>query len=596
MNTINILIENYEKITILLVIIFMFIAFLRSRWRYDIISIVALFALTILGLLPADQLFLGFVDPIVIIIISMLIISKALINAGLVDVMIRAISPFDRFASVQLFILLLTVSFASAFIFNIGALALTIPIAIKIARKKGISPSAFILPLAFAAHMGGYMTLIGNAPNLIVSRVRFEQGFEAFKMFDFSPVGISITLVSTLFMAFVGWRIVPKRNSASQEVNSQEKNYLSEVHVPITSPFVGQSIENLQNRVKMDFVIHRIIRGDKRIPHPSKFMVINSGDVLVVQADTDVLTALIDFGKISLLPLDNQEIRESEKDLETSEVIVSKESTMIGKNARQINLNGNYGVSLLAIHRDGEKIKSDLQNTEFRSGDVLLIQGVGNSVAALLNEAEWYSLSGRNFRVNPSRITAALLVFGVSIAISVFNFFPIHLLFSATALILVFMNYVPVNKLYSNIDGALVVLIGAMVQIGIVFEQTGLANDAASLILSLADCVTPLFMLGIILVISMWMSDLLNNVTVGVLMAPIAVLVANGLGASIDPFLIAVAIGAGSSYLTPVGHQANILVMNVGGYKFSDYWKLGLPLQILIVIVALPVIAFIWPL
>jgi di/tricarboxylate transporter len=592
-----VLIPLYPKFAVTLVLLCMLVALLWGRWRYDLIALTALFAVVILGILPAEEVFLGFVHPVVVTVVSMLIISRALINAGIVDLITRKLAFFERFISLQLFVLLSLVAFVSAFIESVGALALFIPIAIRIAKRKGISPAALLLPVAFASHVGGYMTLIGAAPNLVIANARELATGVPFGMFDFSPVGVFLGIGGIFFMSFIGWRLVPKRISSAEVVSGEGKSYVTELSVTKDSPYVGKTLETLSLAVKDHFAVYAVIRNKRRIPYPSAYLTIAPRDVLVVQTDSEVLTTLIDVGGFRVVAPKAQDIPDPTLEpVEIVEAIVPPESSQLGKTPWDLHLTRVYGVSLLALHREGRSIETRIQNTPLISGDVLLLQGAHEKINTLLSNAGWYPLQEREFRFNPTRMTGAVLIFGGAVGISTVGLIDTHLIFAGAALVLAYMNYIPMKRLYENIDGAVVILLGAMLQLGRLFEETGMAQVVADGFLSISDHVTPFVMLGVILVGTMLISELLNSATVAVLMAPIAVLVAQGLGVSVDPFLIAVAIGAGSSYLTPFGSQVNLLVMNVGGYRFGDYWRLGLPMQIIIASSALPLIVHFWPL
>ncbi len=570
-----------EQIIISVIIITTLIFFIWGRWRYDVVALLALFTVTFLGLLSIEEMFLGFVHPVVVLIIAMLLMSNALINSGAIDFIGRHLKFANYHYILQLFILLLFTVFLSAFVNSMGALAFVIPIGLRMARQTGVSFSIFLMPLAFASHFGGSMTLVGSASNIIVSGIRAQE-IAPFGFFDFMPVAFPIAIISILFIVIVGWRLVPKREGVFSE-NSFLKNYVTELKILENSPAIGKTLKEFQDFSKEHFAIFAVVRGKKYIFEPSSSFVLKKEDVIVVEAEMSCLEVLISIAKLEIVykkPFEDDKKHTDE--LEISEVVISGSSFLIGETAKDFDLHNNYQINFLALHRAGKRIKKRLKAIRLKEGDVLIIQGKKEKIDRFARAFGLLSLRKKDFHFEGKKESALLasFIFGLSILFSVIGVFPVHFVFIFGAMIMGMAGLVSFKKTYSSIDFSVIVLIAVMLQLGDIFYKTGAASSFAEILL-LFEGISPEVALGIILLLSIWLSDILSNVTVAVLLAPVSFSIAQQLGVSVDPFLIAVAIGSGSSYLTPLGHQSNIFVMGMGGYKFGDYWKLGLPLELI---------------
>jgi di/tricarboxylate transporter len=584
-----------DQIIISGVIIATLVFFITGKWRYDIVALLSLFTVAAFGLIPLDDVFLGFVDPVVVLIVAMLVISNAFVASGAIDFIAKSLKFTGSNPVFQLVVLSTFTAFLSAFINSMGALAFVIPIAIKMARQSNTSLSLFLMPLAFASHFGGGVTLIGSVSNIIISGFRAEESVP-FGFFDFAPVALPISLISIAFIALIGWRLTPKRESALSQEGSLG-GYITEVKVLEGSPVIGKTIEEFYVFCKEYFGVFALIRNESFIPDPSPFTIIKEGDVLALEIGADSLESVTVTAKMELLH--KKPIKDSEeylKNLEITEVVVSKDSPLIGETVKDHNLRDSYRVNLLALRRSDLKIRERIGDIQLRSGDVLIIQGHPQRISKFIKRFDLLLLKERDFNFDGKKESAvfASLIFLGAILISVFSSLPIHIIFAGAALIMVSIGLISPLKMYKSVDFSMVVLIAVMIQLGVVFYETGAASSLASLFF-LVESVSPEIALAVILLASILFSDILSNVTVAVLLAPVALSVANTFGVSPDPFFMAVAIGSGSSYLTPIGHQSNIFVMGMGGYKFKDYWKLGLPLEIITFVVGFFLILHFWP-
>jgi len=575
------------------------VLFVWGRWRYDLVALFALLVVTITGLVPAGEAFLGFGHPAVITVAAVLVVSRALFNSGMVDYIVRLMGQAGDNPLTQLAVLVIAVTVCSGFMNNIGALALFMPVAIRMARKGGVSPSLYLMPLAFGSLLGGLITQVGTPPNIIISVFRAETAAAApFRMFDFAPVGAGIALAGVLFILLVGWRLLPKRKGQlSREEQFEIDDYITEIKVPKKSTMTGKRIRDLEEATDGDIAVVGHSRDGKKFPAPSRHRTFQEDDTLIVRADAEELKELLDTTGLELAgseKISEEEI--SSDDIIIMEATITRDSVMEGRTARSLNLRSRYGVNLLGLSRQGGRLRSSPDNIKFRVGDVLLLQGPEESLQEVLPTLGLLPLVERGLRVGqPPRVFLGVAIFGTALALAATGVLSIQIAFTAAALVMVLAGFISLREIYDSIDWPVIVLLGAMIPVSGALETTGGAKLIADGILNIAGGAAPWITLTVILVGTMFLSDLVNNAAAAVLMAPIAISIAAGMGASADPFLMSVAVGASCAFLTPIGHQSNTLVMGPGGYKFSDYWRMGLPLEIIIVLVGIPLIMYFWP-
>ena len=527
-------------------------------------------------------------------------VSRALLNSGMVDSIVRLMARVGKNPIMQLLALVVAVSVCSAFMNNIGALALFMPVAIRMARKNERSPSLFLMPLAFGSLLGGLITQVGTPPNIIISLFRAEvNGGEPFRMFDFAPVGGGVALAGVLFIVFIGWRLMPRRKGQlSPEELFEIKDYITEIRVPEDSRFAGKKLRELENATDADVIVVGYVRDGQKLPAPSLNRVLRAGDSVIVKANADVIQELLD---VTGLELEGSE-KIGAEDLSSDEVSVMKvtvtpTSVIQGRTARSLNLRNRYGVNLLGVAREGGRLRARPDSIRLRAGDVLLLQGNTETLQEVLPNLGWLPLAERGLRLGqPRRLVLAMGIFAAAIALAAFGYLPVQVAFTTAAVVMVLSGFLSLKEIYESVDWPIIILLGAMIPVSQALETTGGAQLIAGSIINNAGNVAPWAILTIVLVVTMFLSDLVNNAAAAVLMAPIAVSIATGMGASVDPFLMSVAIGASCAFLTPIGHQSNTLVMGPGGYHFSDYWRMGLPLEIIITLVAIPLILLFWPL
>ncbi|MEE4294729.1 MAG: SLC13 family permease [Xanthomonadales bacterium] len=575
------------------------IFFIWGRWRYDIVAVSALLLVTVTGIIPADEAFSGFGHPAVITVAAVLLLSRGLQNSGLIDVITGLLVTISARPSLQILTMTCIVAFFSAFMNNVGAIAIMLPVAIQIARKNDISPSLLLMPLSFGSLLGGLTTMIGTPPNIIIAQARTRTGNDPFTLFDFSPVGLGVAVAGIIFISLIGWRLLPKRKGqTSQEALYNVEDYLTEIRIEKDSVIAGWRLHELRKLKDLEVNVVGIVRGKTRIISPALHEVLAAGDILVVEADSEDLKAFVDQGKLELAE-DKQlgkDILGSEE-MHLTEAIVMADSLLVGRTANSLNLRRRFNLNLLAVARKGARLKTRVASTRFQTGDILLLSGPFETIHETIQHLGCLPLAPRNLRLGyPKRVAMGTVIFASAIAAAALDFLPIQLALVAAAVLMVCVNLISVREIYSSIDWSVIILLGAMIPVGRAMEMSGGAETIARQILAFADVLTPAALLFILLICTMLLSDVINNAATAVLMAPISINIAEALGVSTDPFLMCVALGASCTFLTPIGHQSNTLVLGPGGYRFGDYWRMGLPLEILVLLVALPMILWVWPL
>ncbi len=592
---------SLDQVIIFSVLAGALVMFVWNRLRYDAVAIIALLIVTLTGLIPPDKMFSGFGHPAVVTVAAVLILSRGLQNAGVVDWIARILTKVGDNPTIQVATLTSIVAFCSAFMNNVGALALLMPVAIWMSRRSGNSPSILLMPLAFGSLLGGMLTMIGTPPNIIIATFREQNGQAPFGMFDFLPVGSGVAIAGILFISLIGWRLTPQRkeNGSNDELFNINE-YLSEVKITQDSKFIGKTLHDLYVAIEneSDVDIIGLVRNNVRTGAPSTYEVLQEDDVLIVRADSDGLTTLTDIGKFELaesVPDENDKEQREAGDVSINEVIVSSDSMLIGKNATRLNIRERFGINVLAVARHGKRLKERVGKISFVAGDILLVQGREENLKTAINELGCLPLAERGMRLGkPQKTLFAGGIFGSAIALVTLGILPAPVALTCGAVVMVLTGLISKNEVYESVDWPVIILLAAMIPVGMALETTGGAQLIANHLLGLAQYTSTAGTIAIVIIATMFLSDVINNAAAAILVAPIAMKLAQGMEMSADPLLMAVAIGASCAFLTPIGHQSNTLVMKPGGYKFGDYWRMGLPLEIIVLLVAVPLIMFWW--
>ena len=570
--------------------------FIWNRWRYDVVAGCALMAAVYSGIVPFDHAFIGFSHPAVITVASVLVISRALQSSGIVGLFLRYLAIFRATATTQLAANCGTTALMSAFMNNIGALALMLPITLRDARKAKRTASSLLMPLSFASLLGGLVTLIGTPPNIIIATFREQNIGEPFGMFDFTPVGLVVALSGILFLVLASRFLLPNRKESDHDNQFQIAQYLTEISIPETSQLVDKTVRDLEAMCDSEATVLAIVRSNHRRLAPSSSELILADDILILQGDSEALQPL--FEDTSLVhagvEIANKEWRGS-PDVSVIEAVVMPNSMIDNIEVRLLNLHERFGVNLLAVARERHPSRTRLKNFRLKTGDVLLLQGETNALREMCANLGCLAIKNRGMEITPQR--SALLtpaVFGAGILATAFGLVPVQIAFTSVVGILVLLKAVSLREAYRSIDWPVIVLLGFLIPVGEALQTTGATEQIANLLVAVADDIPLWGLLALVMVTSMALSDLVHNTPTAILMAPIALSLASKFNLPPDPLFMAVAIGAASPYLTPVGHQSNTLVLGPGGYNFGDYWRLGLPLDFVIVLVSVPMIMMVW--
>ncbi|MBH3340649.1 SLC13 family permease [Pseudomonas mendocina] len=602
---------NLEQSQIFIILLASMGLFIWGRWRHDVVALGALLACVIVGLVPEREAFTGFGHPAVITVACVLVLSHGLQRTGAVSRLAQRLLPSG--AGVLLSIAALTGlgALLSAFMNNVGALALLMPIALQIAARLELPPGRVLMPLAFGTILGGMTTLIGTPPNLIVSSFRAQHGGGPFAMFDFSPVGVAVALAGVLFITLLGWRLVPKRevgNAASFDTG----HYLTEARVKEGGKAQGKTLREIEQLLdEADAQVVAMVRNKLRLTAPNPRRVLQADDVLVIEADPKELGEVL--GQLDLLLEAEREAEEAEqkedKDGETEkkvsnseeramlELLVKPDSSLIGRSASSTRLRSRYSINLLAISRQSHRSIKRLRSTQFQGGDVLLMQGSAEDIGEFANDYDCVPLAARAINIpDPSQANLALGIMLLAIAAAAFGLLSAAIAFASGVLAYMLLRLVPLRAVYESIDWPVIVLLGALIPVAGAMSSTGAADLLARVLMEHLAQGNAIITLTLLLIVTMTLSDFMNNAATAAVMCPIALSAASQLGVSPDALLMAVAIGASCSFLTPIGHQNNTLILSPGGFRFGDYWRLGLPLEILVVLISVPLLLWVWPL
>ena len=576
------------------------VLFVWGRWRYDLVAIAALLAVVLTGLVPAEEAFFGFAHPAVVTVAAVLVISRALRNAGIIDLAVQLLAPLRGNATGQLAAQSSLVAILSSFMNNVGAMALMLPVALRTAYRDGYAPALVLMPLAFASLLGGLVTMIGTPPNIIIATFRAERMGEPFAMFDFAPVGLVVAVAGILFTSLIGWRLIPseRRGQVAPESLFKIEDYIAEARVTEDSAALDQRISELEALADHEVTIVGVIRNEHRHLIPSGYERVRLGDVLILEGDPTALKTIVDLAELTLVGSEKPPVDDLRSDdVSIVEAVVNQGAAIVGRSPRSIRLRTLHGVNLLALARHGKPERRRLGDIRFQVGDVVLLQGITEDFPDILQKLDCLPLAERNLRIGqPQRLALAGSIFGLAIVAALIGLVPIHIAFLTAVVGLVLSKIVSLGEAYDAIDWPIIVLLGAMIPVGAALELTGGASLVANTIVASTAGLAPAWVLLILFVGTMFVSDVINNNATAVLMAPIAVNTAEQLSVQVDPFMMAIALGASCAFLTPIGHQSNTLVMAPGGYRFADYWRMGLPLELLITIVGVPMILLVWPL
>ncbi len=587
-----------EQITLFGLLFFVFVFLIWGRWRYDLVAFVALLVALLTGLVPKDEAFSGFGHPATVIIALVLVISRGLSNSGAIELIARYLIDASRKLSTHITIMSGLAAALSALMNNVAALALLMPVDLQAAKKAGRSPALTLMPLSFASILGGMITLIGTPPNIVIAEFRGDALGESYRMFDFAPVGLACAVVGVAYVALIGWRLLPgdRRSADAGKELFNLADYIVEVRVPEGSSAIGQRVRDLDEAaLRSDVEIIGLVRRGQRMPGLARAVEIKEGDSLVIEASPDSLEEAL--GNLELEYVGQGTAQLDSDDLVLNEVVLPESSVLSGRSVRSLRMLYRFGVSLVGVSRQGKRFRENVRSLVLQPGDVLLLLATEDRLSDINNRLGLLPLADRGQRViQRDKAWWAVGIFATAIVIASVGFVYLPIALGCATALYVLFNIVPIRDVYTSIEWPVIVLLGCMIPIGSALQATGGTALIAGGIVDISFGYSPVVVLTLLVVVTMTLSDVMNNTATAVIAAPIAVEIASRLDVSPDPFLMAVAVAASCAFLTPIGHKNNTLIMGPGGYHFGDYWRMGLPLEILIIVVSVPAILFFWPL
>ena len=571
--------------------------FVWGRWRYDLVAVTGLLTGLLVGVIPAEAAFSGFSNDIVIIVGSALVVSAAVARSGVVERAVQAVGPRVTSFRAQLLLLIAAVAVMSAFVKNIGALAIMMPIAFQMARRSGAPISRYLMPMAFASLLGGLTTLVGTSPNIIVSAMREELTGQPFSMFDYTPVGLSLMLAGLAFLA-VGYRLLPEGQKPAAALGDalDVHPYVTEARVASGSPAEGKQVSELSGGSEEDVTVTSVVRAGGEDPAACD-TVLREGDIVLLEGAPDALERTIAKEALELEGHDRAfGPTSSDDEIGVIEAVIAQGSILVGQAAGRLELHKRYGLNLLAVSRSGVRFTDRLRDIRLRAGDVIVLQGVLSQLPARLQELGCLPLAEREVRLGKlGRSMVPIAILAVAMTLTAIGVVSVQIAFFGAAAAMLMVGALPLREAYTAVDWPILVMIAALIPVSESLRTTGGAELLSQGLSQVALGLPPVGALALIMVAAMAVTPFLNNAATVLVMAPIAAGFASVLGFRPDAFLMAVAVGAACDFLTPIGHQCNTLVMGPGGYRFGDYWRLGLPLSILVVALGVPLIALFWP-
>jgi di/tricarboxylate transporter len=584
-----------DQILLFCILIALFGMLVWGRVRYDLVAFVALLVTVAIGLIEPDQAFHGFGHPAVVIIALVLIVSRGLMNSGAVEFIARFVTNPDRALPAHIGIMAVVGAVLSAIINNVAALALLMSLDMDAARKAKRAVSLTLMPLSFGTILGGMITLIGTPPNIVIAQYRQDVLGEPFSMFDFTPVGVAVAIAGIAYVSFIGWRLIPARPD-SMSLEGDAGLYIAEARVKEGSKSIGQTVAELYPLAnESDVTILGLVRQGKRLPGFSQAREIREGDFLVLEGDPKQIEALMGTAGLDAVGVEKHDGIMS-KSLSLVEAIVPEDAHVVGRSTMALRLVQRHGVTLLGVSRQGKRFRDRVRHLPVKAGDLLLLIGPDENIATA---SAWLGvLPLENRRLEVLQRTKALLAIGIfaaAIALSVLGITSLAISLGLCVVAYLALGIIGGRDFYALIEWKVIVLLACLIPVAGALEETGGSQLIANLIVTQTADLPAWGVLAVLMIITMTLSDFLNNVATALIAAPIGVSVAHSIGANPDPFLMGVAVAASCAFLTPIGHKNNTIIMGPGNYKFGDYWRMGLMLEVIVIVVAVPMIALVWP-
>ncbi|WP_184279197.1 SLC13 family permease [Brevundimonas vesicularis] len=574
-------------------------AFIWGRFRYDLVAVVALVAGLAIGIIPAEAAFDGFKNDVTVIIACALIVSAAFARSGVIELAMRRVMPLLKTERSQVPVLTGAVTLLSMATKNVGALAIMMPVALQVARQTKSSPARLLMPMAFGAMAGGMVTLVGTAPNIIVAEVRQSIVGEPFAMFDYAPVGLALTLIALAFLAF-GYRLLPRDRQGATSLSAAlaANAYATEVRAPEGWAPGSMTVSALGALGDGEVKIMALIRSGKRRLNPRGNVVVKAGDALLIEGEQQALEGFVSRAQMNLIRDDRPvPMATASEEIAIVEAVIGRNSPLQGQSVRSSDLYGQHGINLLGVSRSGFQLTQHLRTAKLAPGDIILLQGAEQALPVALKALDLLPLAERQVQLGSVRrrfmpavvLACAMTLVGLGLV-------PVAVAFFGAAVVIVALGGLKMREAYAALDGPLLVLIAALIPVSDAIQSTGGSDLIAGLLRHVFTGLPGIVAITGVMLASMAVTPFLNNAATVLIVAPIGATLAKQLGYNPDPFLMAVAVGAACDFLTPIGHQCNTLVMGPGGYKFSDYPRLGAPLSALVLVTGPSLILLFWPL
>jgi di/tricarboxylate transporter len=589
----------HDQLLLFALVSAVFVLLIWGKFRYDVIAFGALVLAAVLGLVPKNQVFSGFGHPAVVIVALVLVVSRGLSRSGAIDLLAHRVIDASRSLQKHTGIMAGLAAALSTAMNNVAALALLMPLDIQAARKAKRSPSLTLMPISFASILGGMVTLIGTPPNIVIATFREDALGAPYEMFDFAPVGAVVAVVGVLYVALVGWRLVPKGRSAHDAVRELEElqGYVAEVGIEQSSESLGKPLRELKQLAEQSEVnVLGLVRRGQRLPGRALDEELRRSDLVVLAGAPDAINDLASTADLRLSASRRSNGPASEA-LDMVEAVVPAGGRIVGRSAMDARLLARRGVTLLGISRQGQRITDRVRKTPIQAGDILLLLGPKGQMADVVHWLGCLSLAERGLEVTQrEKAWLAVGVFSAAIVAASFGWVYLPVALGVVVTVYVAFKVVPLTELYESVEWSVIVLLGSMIPLSVALEQSGGTALIADQVVGWTEGLPTVAILALLMVITMTLSDVLNNVATALIAAPIGIDIAQRLGANPDAFLMAVAVSASCAFLTPIGHKNNTIILGPGGYEFGDYWRMGLPLEVLVLLIGIPMILLVWPL
>lgn len=574
----------------------MFAMLVWGRVRYDLVAFSTLMIGVLAGYVSYDNAFSGFGHPAVVIIALVLIVSRALMNSGAIEIIARYVVNPDRSLGGHISIMSAAGAALSAVINNVAALALLMTLDMDAAKKAKRAVSLSLMPLSFATILGGMITLIGTPPNIVIAQYRGDALGEPYSMFDFTPVGLVVSIVGIIYVATIGWRLLPER--ADTDLQAEAGQYVAEARVKEDSASIGKAVRDLYELANADDItILGLIRNHKRLAGFSRNESIRKGDFLVLEGQPKSIEAFMGAAQLDFAGSEKHDVGLRGESLTLVEAIVPDGARIAGRSAMDLRLLYRHGITLLGVSREGRRFHDRVRRLKIKAGDVLLLLGPDDRLDNVTTWLGVYPLADRQTPIiQRTKALSAIAIFAGAIALSVIGVASLPVALGLAVMAYVAMGLIGGTEIYETIEWKVVVLLASLIPLSAALETSGGTELIADFIVTSTEGLPAWAVLTVLIIVTMTLSDILNNVATALIAAPVGVSIANSLAVSPDPFLMGVAVAASCAFLTPIGHKNNTIIMGPGNYHFGDYWRMGLLLEVIVIAVAVPAILVFWPL